>query len=60
MRYENLLAAGRYVIEASVARGGTGADILSYRPEALSIVIYGARPTAGVVDLPSTCEVAIR
>jgi ABC-type polysaccharide/polyol phosphate transport system ATPase subunit len=57
LRYDNWLAAGRYVVEASIARHGTGADVLDYRPDAVSIVIFGARPTLGVVDLPSSFEV---
>jgi ABC-type polysaccharide/polyol phosphate transport system ATPase subunit len=57
LRYDNWLAAGRYAIEASVARHGTGADVLDYRPDAASIVVHGARPTIGVVDLPSSFEV---
>lgn len=57
MRYDNLLAAGRYVIDASVARHGTGADVLDYRPDARSVVVYGAKPTSGVVDLPHTLEI---
>ena len=57
LRYDNWLAAGRYAIEASVARHGTGADVLDYRPDALSVVVHGARPTIGVVDLPSSFEV---
>ena len=60
LRYDNWLAAGRYAIDASVARGGTGADIFDYRPDAVSVVVYGARPTLGVVDLPSTFEVVAR
>lgn len=60
LRYDNWLAAGRYVIEASIARRGTGADVLDYRPDALSIVVFGARPTLGVVDLPSTFEITAR
>ena len=57
LSYDNWLAAGRYAIEASVARHGTGADVLDYRPDAVSIVVHGARPTIGVVDLPSSFEV---
>ena len=57
LRYDNWLAAGRYVIDASVARHGTGADVLDYRPDAVTVVIHGARPTVGVVDLPSTFEI---
>ena len=60
LRYDNWLAGARYVIDASVARGGTGADVLDFRSEALSIVVYGARPTVGVVDLPSTFEITAR
>ncbi len=60
LRYDNWLAAGRYVIDASIARHGTGADVLDYRPDAVSIVMYGARPTVGVVDLPSTFEITAR
>ncbi len=57
LRYDNWLAAGRYAIEASIARHGTGADVLDYRPDALSVVVHGARPTVGVVDLPSSFEI---
>jgi ABC-type polysaccharide/polyol phosphate transport system ATPase subunit len=60
LRYDNWLAAGRYVVDATIARRGTGANILDYRRDATSVVVHGARPTAGVVDLPSTFEIAPR
>lgn len=60
LRYDNWLAAGRYIVDASVARHGTGADVLDYRPGAASVVVFGARPTPGVVDLPYTLEITTR
>ncbi len=57
LRYDNRLAAGRYLIDGAIARHGTGADVLDYLPDATSVVVYGAKPTVGVVDLPYTLEI---
>jgi ABC-type polysaccharide/polyol phosphate transport system ATPase subunit len=52
LAFENWLAPGRYFAAASVARQGSGQDVLDYREQLASVVVSGTRPGGGLVDLP--------
>jgi ABC-type polysaccharide/polyol phosphate transport system ATPase subunit len=52
VRFENWFAPGRVYAAASVARRGSGQDVLGYRERIASVVVSGARPGGGLVDLP--------
>jgi hypothetical protein len=56
LRFENWLAPGRYVLVATVARDGFGADILDAHMTN-SIIVLADRPGGGVIDLPHTLEI---
>jgi ABC-type polysaccharide/polyol phosphate transport system ATPase subunit len=55
--FENLLAQGRYRLTASVARRGSGADVLAYREDAASLVVHGTYVSGGLVDPPHEIEI---
>ena len=50
--FENWLAPSRYYAAASVARHGSGQDVLDYRDHLVSLIVSGTRPGGGLVDLP--------
>jgi ABC-type polysaccharide/polyol phosphate transport system ATPase subunit len=50
--FENWLAPSRYFAAASVARHGSGQDVLDYRDQLVSLIVSGTRPGGGLVDLP--------
>jgi ABC-type polysaccharide/polyol phosphate transport system ATPase subunit len=50
--FENWLAPGRYYAAASIARRGSGQDVLDYRDQLVSLIVSGTRPGGGLVDLP--------
>jgi hypothetical protein len=56
-RVENWLAPGRYDLTPTVARWGTGADVLDIREDLATIVIHGNRHSGGTVEIPHTLEI---
>jgi ABC-type polysaccharide/polyol phosphate transport system ATPase subunit len=52
LAFENWLAPSRYFAAASVARHGSGQDVLDYRAQLVSLIVSGTRPGGGLVDLP--------
>ena len=50
--FENWFAPGRYFAAVSVARSGSGQDVLDYRERMASVIVSGTRPAGGFVDLP--------
>ena len=50
--FENWFAPGRYWSAVSVARHGSGDDVLDYRERMASVIVSGTRPAGGFVDLP--------
>jgi ABC-type polysaccharide/polyol phosphate transport system ATPase subunit len=50
--FENWFAPGRYWAAVSVARAGSGEDVLDYREKLASVIVSGTRPAGGLVDLP--------
>ncbi len=54
--FVNWLAPSRYTLSPSVARGGTGADVLAVAEDIASLVAHGS-PTGGVFDPPQEFEV---
>ena len=52
LAFENWLAPSRYFAAASVARHGSGQDVLDYRDRLVSLIVSGTRPGGGLVDLP--------
>ena len=56
MRFDNWLAPGRYLLVATVARAGLGADVLDLH-ENNSIIVLADRPGGGLADPPHTYEI---
>jgi ABC-type polysaccharide/polyol phosphate transport system ATPase subunit len=56
LHFDNWLAPGRYVLVATVARDGFGADILDAHMSN-SIIVIADRPGGGMIDLPHTLEI---
>lgn len=56
VRFENCLAPGRYRLVASVARAGTGADVLGAHTTS-TIIVLADRPGGGFVDVPHKFEI---
>jgi ABC-type polysaccharide/polyol phosphate transport system ATPase subunit len=52
VRFENWLAPNRYTVSPSVARRGSGADVVDLREDLASIVVHGTRVTGGIADVP--------
>jgi ABC-2 type transport system ATP-binding protein len=50
--FENWFAPARYWASVSVARRGSGDDVLDYREKIASVIVSGTRPAGGLVDLP--------
>jgi ABC-type polysaccharide/polyol phosphate transport system ATPase subunit len=57
VRFDNWLAPNRYTISPSVARSGTGSDIVDLREDLASIVVHGMRITGGIADVPHELSV---
>jgi ABC-type polysaccharide/polyol phosphate transport system ATPase subunit len=57
IRFDNWLAASRYNLTPSIARGGAIEDAIDVREDAASIVISGGPFTGGVAHLPHTFEI---
>jgi ABC-type polysaccharide/polyol phosphate transport system ATPase subunit len=52
VRFDNWLAPNRYTVSPSVARRGSGADLVDLREDLASIVVHGTRVTGGIADVP--------
>jgi ABC-type polysaccharide/polyol phosphate transport system ATPase subunit len=57
LAFENWLAPSRYFAAASVARHGSGQDVLDYRDQLVSLIVSGSRPGGGLVDLPHELKI---
>jgi len=53
---ENWLVPGRYDLTATVARAGSGADVLDLREDLASLMVHGTRQSGAVVEIPHTLE----
>jgi hypothetical protein len=58
LRFDNVLASGRYFASTQVTHRGPGQRYMDYREAAASVVVTGARNEAGIVDLPHDVEIA--
>jgi ABC-type polysaccharide/polyol phosphate transport system ATPase subunit len=54
--FANWLAPSRYLLSPSIAREGTGADVVAVAEDIASLVVSG-EPTGGVLDPPQSFEV---
>jgi ABC-type polysaccharide/polyol phosphate transport system ATPase subunit len=52
LAFENWLRPGRYQAAASVARHGSGQDVLHHRAKLASLIVSATQPGGGIVDLP--------
>jgi len=60
MRFDNWLTSSRYSLTPSVARGGTGEDVLDVREDMATLLVHGWHFTGGVTNLPHSFEVRPR
>ena len=58
LRFQNVLASGRYFASPQVAYHGTGQHLMDHREDAATAVVTGGRQGAGPVDLPLSVEIA--
>jgi ABC-type polysaccharide/polyol phosphate transport system ATPase subunit len=56
VRFENWLGHGRYRLMATVARGGSGLELLDLMGDR-SLLVIAEKPGGGVVDLPHSFEI---
>jgi ABC-type polysaccharide/polyol phosphate transport system ATPase subunit len=52
VEFENSLAPGRYALSTLIARPGAGEAYIDHYENIFSVVVTGARPAGGIVDLP--------
>jgi ABC-type polysaccharide/polyol phosphate transport system ATPase subunit len=52
-----VMSPTKYSLTPSVARAGSGADVLDMREDLASVYVHGTRVTGGLIDLPHTFEV---
>ena len=50
--FENSLAPGRYALSTLIAHPGAGESVIDRYENIFSVVVTGARPAGGIVDLP--------
>jgi hypothetical protein len=62
MRVEmpNWLATGRYDLTPTVARAGSGADVIDTREDLASLIVHGTRQSGGVIEIPHAVELTRR
>jgi hypothetical protein len=60
VRFDNWLAPNRYTASPSVARAGSGADVVDLREDLASIVVHGTRVTGAIADVPHELRVERR
>jgi ABC-type polysaccharide/polyol phosphate transport system ATPase subunit len=51
---DTVFAPTKYTLTPSVARAGSGADVLDVREDLAAVYVHGTRVTGGLVDLPHT------
>jgi hypothetical protein len=56
-RVENWLAPGRYDLTPTVARWGTGANVIDVREDLATIIVHGNRRSGGAIDIPHTLDI---
>lgn len=53
VRFDNHFAASRYFLSPSIARAGSGANLIDLREDLSSVLVHTTHaPTGGIVDLP--------
>jgi hypothetical protein len=52
VRFDNVLTAGRYFVTPFIAHPGRGDRVMDLREGLASVLVTGARPNVGIVDLP--------
>jgi len=57
LRFENWLTTSRYTLTPSIARAGTGADVVDMREDIAQLLVHGWHFTGGVTNLPHEFEV---
>jgi ABC-type polysaccharide/polyol phosphate transport system ATPase subunit len=57
LRFENWLTPSRYTLSPSVARHGTGEDVLDVKEDMATLLVHGWHFTGGVTNLPHSFEV---
>jgi ABC-2 type transport system ATP-binding protein len=57
LRFENVLAQGRYFASPEVSYKGPGQQLMDHREDLASMVVTGGRQGAGAVDLPHEMEI---
>ena len=57
MRFDNWLAPNRYTVSPSVARAGTGDDLIDLREDLAAVVVHGTRRSGAIADVPHTLTV---
>jgi hypothetical protein len=58
VRFDNLLASGRYFASPQVGYSGAPQRLMDHRLDAASVTVEGSRENAGVVDLPHEVVIA--
>jgi ABC-type polysaccharide/polyol phosphate transport system ATPase subunit len=57
VRFDNWLAPNRYTVSPSVARAGSGSDLLDLREDLAAVVVHGTRVTGAIADVPHQLRV---
>lgn len=58
--FHNWLVPSRYLLTPSVARHGSGSDVLSLREDLATLIVHSGPWTGGVVHMPHTLQVERR
>jgi energy-coupling factor transporter ATP-binding protein EcfA2 len=56
-RFDNWLAPNRYTVSPSVARAGSGDDLLDLREDLASVLVHGTRVSGAIADVPHELKV---
>ncbi len=59
LRFENWLITSRYTLTPSIARRGTGQDVVDVREDIATLMVHGWHFTGGVTNLPHEFEVDV-
>jgi ABC-type sulfate/molybdate transport systems ATPase subunit len=57
LRFENWLTPQRYTVSPSIARNGSGADVIDLREDLAAVRIHGTRQTGALIDVPHELRV---
>jgi ABC-type polysaccharide/polyol phosphate transport system ATPase subunit len=57
VRFDNWLAPNRYTVSPSVARAGTGDDVVDLREDLAALSVHATRVTGGIADVPHEISV---